>query len=282
MAESLGGRLARELVHFGSHPIAWARYLYRHELRHREVLFRENPRFADWRPMWRVGRRGLARSMGVPPERLDPLFGELAPLHAQLVAEAGPVPSAGALMQAPLLYVLVRAQRPRWIVETGISSGYSARLMLEALRRNGDGGHLDSIGIDTFGVVAERLADPGAMRGRRIGWLVPEELKPLWTLRVGTSQERFPELLKERADPLDLFLHDSLHKYPTMRWEYESAWPRIPPGGFLASHDVHANVAWPEFVGREGLAGRDEELDHDLGVLRRPPSGAPGAPPAPA
>ena len=270
MPESPGDRVGRQLVHFGSHPIAWIRYLWRHELRHREVLFRENPRFAFWDPIWRVGRRKVGRVLGVDPASLQGYFDELAPLHRQLVDEAGAVPSAGALMQAPLLYVMVRAAKPAWIVETGISSGYSARLLLEALAKNGGPGHLDSIGIDNFGVVAERLADPTAMRGRKIGWLVPPSLHDRWQLLVGTSQERLPPLLTSRGDPLDLFLHDSLHQYGTMQWEYRTAWPRIPRGGLLASHDVHANTAWPEFVTEQGLRGRDEEIDHDLGVVRRP------------
>ena len=270
MPESAGGRVRRQFVHFVSHPIAWSRYLWGHELRHREVLFRENPRFAFWGPMWRVSRAGLARLTGRPVAELDGYFGELAPIHAALAREAGPLPSAGALMQGPLLYVLARVARPKWIVETGISSGYSARLFLEALRVNGDGGRLDSIGIDTFGVAVDRLADPNALRGRRIGWLVPPDLTGAWQLHIGTSQEQLPTLLESRSGPLDLFLPDSLHNYPTMRWEFATAWARVPPGGYLASHDVHNNAAWPEFLQERGLVGRDAELDHDLGVVRQP------------
>jgi hypothetical protein len=272
LPESASERLRRRWIHLASHPGAWLRYLWNRELRHREVLFEENPRFADWRPMWRVARLPLARLLAVEPTRLEPYFEELAPLHAALVREAGPVPSAGALMQAPMLYVLVRHARPAWIVETGISSGYSARLLLEAVRRNG-AGHVDSIGIDVFGLAADRLADPSGMRDRRIGWLVSEELKPLWTLHLGKSDEHLPRLLAASDAPLDFFLHDSLHRYQTMRWEYETAWPRVPEGGFLGSHDVHTNAAWPDFLGARGLRGSDAELDHDLGLVRKPATG---------
>lgn len=268
MPETSQERLRRRLIHLTSHPIVWLRYVAGTELRHRELRFNLNPRFVDWRPMWRVARRPLGRLLATDPAQLDGIFAELAPLHPRLLAEAGPVANAGALMQAPLLYVLVRATRPRWIVETGISSGYSARLLLEAIRANG-GGHLDSIGVDAFAMVPERVQDPGTMAGRRLGWLVPPELAPYWTLHVGKSDDLLPGLLAGREEPLDLFLHDSLHKYPTMRWEYETAWPRIPAGGFLASHDIHNNLAWPEFVANHGLTGREAELDHDLGVARR-------------
>jgi len=33
--------------------------------------------------------------------------------------------------------------------------------------------------------------------------------------------------------------------------------------GFLFSHDIHANRAWPEFLSVHGLSG-NQELDHDL------------------
>lgn len=217
--------------------------------------------------MYRVARDPLARLTGVPVETLGPFFEELGPLHEQLRREFGAVPSAGALMQAPLLYVLVRALRSQRIVETGISSGYSARLILEAMEKNG-GGHLDSIGIDVFGI-SKAPGTAAGLEGRHIGWLVPERLKNRWALHVGKSDDLLPGLLPPGRRDLDLFLHDSLHQYPTMHREYSTAWPSLAPGGVLASHDVHANAAWPDFL-REHQLTRDVELDHDLGAVRVP------------
>lgn len=243
------------------------RYVWQREARHREVTFDTNPRFRDWAPMYRVARSGLARLTGRTIAELDATASELVPLHGQLRAEAGTLPSAGALMQAPLLYVLVRTLQPRRVIETGISSGYSARLILEALERNG-AGHLDSIGIDMFGARREAGSAPDALAGRHVGWLVPERLHGRWGLHIGTSETHLPRLLAEDPAPLDLFLHDSLHQYATMKWEYETAFPAVPAGGTVASHDVHSNSAWPEFLAAHRLGG-DEELDHDLGAVRR-------------
>ncbi|MCI4355065.1 MAG: class I SAM-dependent methyltransferase [Thermoplasmata archaeon] len=221
--------------------------------------------------MYQVSRGALERLTRRPVEELDGFFAELAPLQSDLLRSVGPLPSAGALMQGPLLYVLVRALRPRRLIETGISSGYSARLILEALARNG-GGHLTSIGIDVFGRTPQPGEAPTELAARHVGWLVPDGLKDRWTLRIGPSEEQLPPLLDEGTRDLDVFLHDSLHQYATMHWEYASAWPCLSDGGLLASHDVHANRAWPDFLREQNLAG-DEELDHDLGAVRRP--GAP-------
>jgi hypothetical protein len=232
------------------------------------VLFDTNPRFRDWGPMFRVARGPLARLTGRPIDELDRAFAELAPVQAQLRAEAGALPSAGALIQAPLLYVIVRVLRPLRIIETGISSGYSARLILEALDRNG-GGHLDSIGVDVFAMRPESSGPGAGLQGRHVGWLVPDRLKERWSLHIGRSEEVLPGLIVPGRRDLDVFLHDSLHQYPTMHWEYSTAFPALASQGLLASHDVHANAAWGDFLREHALHG-DVELDHDLGAVRVP------------
>ncbi|MCI4331353.1 MAG: class I SAM-dependent methyltransferase [Thermoplasmata archaeon] len=236
------------------------------EFRQQEIRFDVNPRFRDWEPMYRVSRAALARLLAASEPELDALFEETRPIQAALRAEAGPLPSAGALIQAPLLYIAVRRLRPQWVIETGISSGYSARLILEALARNGSG-RLDSIGIDVFALAASTGGVAPELAGRRVGWLVPERLHAFWTLHLGRSEEVLPKLAG--GDPVDVFLHDSLHQYPTMLAEYEWAFSQFATGGWLFSHDVHANRAWPDFLSRHSVAG-DEEMDHDLGAVRVP------------
>lgn len=258
----------RRFYHLGRHPLAWARYVYERELRHRDVRFRVNPRFADWRPMYRVARGALARLTGRPPAELDGYFAELAPLHGALAEEVGELPSAGAMMQAPLLYVAFRAARPRTVVETGVSSGYSARLILEALERNGEG-KLWSIGIARIAVGVMDPTEVERVRSRPVGWLVPDRLRHRWACRIGPSEELLEGILGSEARPLDVFIHDSLHHYDRMTAEYTLAEPALVPGGWLLSHDIHNNRAWPDFLARTGWTG-DEELDHDLGAVRVP------------
>ncbi|HYK93235.1 MAG TPA: class I SAM-dependent methyltransferase [Thermoplasmata archaeon] len=268
--EGAGARLERRVYHFLAHPLAWLHWIWVRELRTQEIYFRDHPRFLFWRPMYRVARRPMARVVGRPLSELDAYFDELAPLHAELRREVSDLPIAGALSQAPLLYVIVRAMKPRWLVETGISSGYSTRLLLEALERNGEG-HLDSIGIDVFALRRGDAAPAAPLAGRRVGWLVPERFADRWRLHLGRSDEVLPGLLDGKGPTLDLFLHDSLHQYATMRWEYETAWPSLRPSGLLASHDIHASSAWPEFLQRHRVSA-DADLDRDLGIARAGPA----------
>lgn len=268
--------IRRRLYHVGRHPFAWARYLYEREARGRDVIFRVNPRFAHWEPMYRVARPALERLSGRSRAELDGYFHELAPLHRELVRAIGGLPSAGAMMQAPLLYVLLRAVRPRIVVETGVSSGYSARLLLEAMEVNGEG-RLWSIGIEKIALGAIGPDQAAGVRGRPVGWLVPPSLRPHWELRVGRSEDLLGEVLDREAHPLDLFIHDSLHVYERMHAEYELAWPKLVPGGYLISHDIHHNAAWPDLL-RDHRLGADEELDHDLGAVRVPMTPATPAP----
>lgn len=258
----------RRLVHFGRHPLWWARYLASHELRRRDVLFGNNPRFRDWSPMFDVALPELARLTGARPEELRACFEEIRPLHEELLRAVGGLPSAGAMMQAPLLYVLVRTARPEVIVETGVSSGFSARLILEALARNGSG-RLWSIGIQKIAVGLRPETAGTNVAERPVGWLVPDSLRGRWNLRIGPSEELLGKVLGEEAMPLGMFVHDSLHLYDAMTAEYRTAWPYLAPGGWLLSHDIHNNRAWADFLAAHSLRD-DAELDHDLGAVRVP------------
>jgi hypothetical protein len=268
MPERAAEAWRRRVVHFGRHPIAWARFLLTHELRHRDVRFGVNPRFRDWGPMYRVSRPALQRLTGVPGATLDGYFAELAPLHAELWGAIAGLPSSGAMMQAPLLYVLARATRPERVVETGVSSGFSARLILEALHRNGTG-RLWSIGIPKLALGTMEHEAAAEMADRPIGWLVPERLRGQWELRVGPSEELLARVFETETPRASMFIHDSLHSYERMHAEYVAAWPHLLPGGYLLSHDIHNNRAWPDFLHERSLPS-DEELDHDLGAVRAP------------
>lgn len=158
------------------------------------------------------------------------------------------------------LYLLVRAARPEIVVETGVLFGAFSSHVLEALARNGRG-RLYSVDLPN---------DAPAQLGQPHDSLVRDEGKDRWELTIGDAREALPPLL-ERLGTLDLFLHDSDHRYRHQRWEYETAFPRLRSGGVLASHDVLSTLfrrsAFPSFCRARGL---DRGIFHNLGIALTP------------
>jgi methyltransferase family protein len=136
-----------------------------------------------------------------------------------------------------LQYAVVRAFQPNVVVETGVANGVSSAYLLLALQAN-DRGTLYSIGLN----------DPQYLpKGKSLGWIVPQELQSRWKLLVGDSRTILPGLLDEIRSA-DIFIHDSLHTYEHMLWEYRVAYPHLRPGGLLCSDDAKWNSAFPEFA----------------------------------
>ncbi len=149
------------------------------------------------------------------------------------------------LPQGALLYLLVRAARPKRVVETGVRPGYSTAWILAALQAAGDG-ELVSLG-------------PGPTAGRSngvqhvsVGQLVPPALRGRWTLALGNSEARLREILAD-ASSIDLFLYDNGPDAARARFELRAAWDALSPKGILLAHRVDASSAWVEFCQHQGV-----------------------------
>jgi predicted O-methyltransferase YrrM len=164
-----------------------------------------------------------------------------------------------------LLYKIVRVLRPANVVETGVCLGKTSSFILGALRAN-NSGKLYSIdlGLPCF----EYAGHKDTTGGKDIGWLVPRECREAWTLCIGDSRDKLPDLL-DRLGSIDLFLHDSEHSYDLMMYEYCTAWPYVRDGGFLVSDDVHLNNAFPEFA--TAVGSEAHLLDGEVGAIRKDP-----------
>jgi SAM-dependent methyltransferase/predicted O-methyltransferase YrrM len=134
------------------------------------------------------------------------------------------------------IWCLVAHLRPETVVETGVAHGLTSRVILEGLDRNGSG-HLWSIDLP---------AVDSALHSE-IGMAVPKNLRPRWSYVQGTARRRLPGLLGELRK-IDLFIHDSLHTGPNQRFELESAWAALRPGGVAVVDDVDHSQAFPIFV----------------------------------
>jgi predicted O-methyltransferase YrrM len=153
-------------------------------------------------------------------------------------------------------YAAVRALAPGCIVETGVANGVSASYLLLALQKNGHG-TLHSVG----------LPDPEFLpAGREPGWLVPSWLRASWRVHLGDARNILSPLLAELGS-IDIFIHDSLHTYEHMLFEYRAAYPHLCPGGLLLSDDALWNSAFPEFS-RE-VAAKHVRVLRGVGFLRK-------------
>jgi predicted O-methyltransferase YrrM len=123
-----------------------------------------------------------------------------------------------------VLYLLVRAARPRVVVDTGVLYGASCAHILAALAQNGRG-RLYSIDIGR-----DSREPPHE-------FFVPDELRPNWELIIGDSRRELPSLLS-RLPAIDMFYHDSLHTFEHMTWEFETALPHLSSEGVIASDDI--------------------------------------------
>lgn len=153
-------------------------------------------------------------------------------------------------------YAVVRALAPDCIVETGIANGVSSSYLLLALQKNGHG-TLHSIG----------LADPAYLpMGKDPGWLVPQWLRAPWQIHLGDARAILPGLLG-RLGSVGIFIHDSLHTYDHMTWEFETAYPHLRAGGLLFSDDALWNNAFHDFARRVGA--REARILRGVGFLRK-------------
>jgi predicted O-methyltransferase YrrM len=221
---------------------------------------------AVFRDVLAIDERFLARLTGANAAEISRFLGE--PFqdrrfydhlrHAE--TQFDPAQSIGADLYAKrvlLQYAIIRAFKPDRVLETGVANGVSSAYVLLAMERN-QKGVLHSIDV----------ADGSFLPpGERTGWIVPGWLRKRWTLNLGDARELLPRVLKD-LDSLDIFIHDSLHTYEHMKFEYEQAYPHLRHGGILISDDALWNSAFSEFAHK--VAATEADVIRGIGILRKP------------
>ena len=193
-------------------------------------------------------RLGEALGLGV-----GRFFGEeaLAELEAEIAQRMAGVGRGAAIPLvysadrglARFCYALCRLKRPRVVIETGVSYGVTSAYILQALDLNGCGG-LASIDLPPLGADADR----------DVGRAIPERLRRRWRLELGSSRQHLGRLACELA-PVDIFIHDSLHTYKTVKWELEAVAPFLAKDAVAVCDDIESNSAFKEWLTHERVAG---------------------------
>lgn len=151
------------------------------------------------------------------------------------------------------LYLIVRKTKPEIVLETGVAAGESTGYILKAMSLNKKG-HLYSIDLPFQWYVYgdNKLHLDSLPAGKLPGYVIPEDLKNRWSLKIGDTYKVLPNLVKS-LKKLDIFIHDSEHTYKTMTYEYKTAWSSIKKGGLLISDDVHFTNAFDDFCDEKKL-----------------------------
>ncbi|MDV2503975.1 MAG: class I SAM-dependent methyltransferase [bacterium] len=157
-------------------------------------------------------------------------------------------------LEAELLYVLIRLIEPEVVVETGVGAGKSSAFILNAMQKNGYG-LLYSIDLPN-----EKDSS---------GWVIPENLRDRWDLRLGSSRELLGSLLQEKG-PIDIFLHDSDHSYGNMMFEFRTVWQFIKRNGLFLAHDVGRNDALFDFCHEVNVSWTRVRTFHVLSGIIKP------------
>ncbi len=140
--------------------------------------------------------------------------------------------SSMGLFDSAVLMALVRKFAPSICVETGGNLGMSSSFILQGMYEAGvQDGKLLSVEVDP---------------NISVGSMIPERLKSGFNPLIGDVKQ----FMKKEAfpDQIDLFLHDSSHRYKYQYLEFRYFWKRLKPNGVLVSHDVNFNASFVDFV----------------------------------
>ncbi|QGN50403.1 class I SAM-dependent methyltransferase [Micromonospora sp. WMMD558] len=145
-------------------------------------------------------------------------------------------------------YAIVRAAKPKHIVETGVDKGLGSVVLAAALLRNAAEGHP--------GRVTSLDINPEA------GYLAKvEPWSEVVDLVIGDSLASIAALDR----PVDLFLHDSDHSTAHERREFTAVEPKLAPGALLLTDNVtitNVLAEHAERTGRKFLAYRETPANH--------------------
>ncbi len=152
------------------------------------------------------------------------------------------------------LYYIIRMLKPKNIVETGVAYGTSSAFILKALEDNGTG-VLFSI---------DSIFRPWQSK-EMIGTIIPENLKTRWNLVLGKSSNELQNLF-DSLDGVDIFIHDSLHTYKNMTYEFNNALENINKNGIIISDDILGNDAFYDFTKLKNLKNHLIKVEEGVGL----------------
>lgn len=130
-------------------------------------------------------------------------------------------------------YAVVRATKPKVVVETGVDQGMGAVVLCAALKRNASEGHPGRY----FGTDINPLA----------GYFLKGEYAEFGKVLYGDSLKSL-----ETLDKIDLFINDSDHSANYEQAEYELIKNKLTPRAIVLGDNSHVTSELAEFSMRHG------------------------------
>jgi predicted O-methyltransferase YrrM len=150
-------------------------------------------------------------------------------------------------------YILVRALKPRVVLETGTDVGMGSAVLARALQRNAEDGGLPGH-LWTFDF------------GPEAGWATPEALGAWVTLVPGDLRQTLPRTVEDDLPgPIDLMIHDSDHSYEHEMFEFRTVGAHLAEEGVLLTDNGHVTTVLRDYsqdTGRRYSFWKEQPKDH--------------------
>lgn len=138
----------------------------------------------------------------------------------------------------PLLYALVRALKPRVVVETGVAAGFSSASILAAMEHNEEG-RLFSSDFPYF-----RLENPE----QYVGVVVEESFKHRWSLMLKGDEVNLPLIVRSIPSKIGLFHYDSDKSYDGRDFAMNVLRPYLADDAVIIMDDIQDNAYFHDYV----------------------------------
>lgn len=149
------------------------------------------------------------------------------------------------------LYFIARRVKPRVIVETGVSAGYSSRAFLEAIRANGFG-RLYSSDLPVF------------LEPEQVGCLVPQALRERWELFSEGDTANIPRIVNA-VPSIDLFHYDSDKSARGKEVTFGLVRPKMAADGVIVVDDIDRDAFFRKAAAQWG--GGSVLVFRNVGVI---------------
>jgi predicted O-methyltransferase YrrM len=130
-----------------------------------------------------------------------------------------------------LLYSLVRSNKSKFVVETGVANGITTNAIMNALQQASKDGELHS--FDVLPEARNAYSGPGN-----------------WNFHLLPAKNTARKIkgIVSKFSKVDIWVHDSDHGYRWQKFEYLLALASLSDNGILISDDIDASSAWGELA----------------------------------